>query len=202
MRLRSHSKFSLIAGGALCLLLALSAPSLRAQGGAGVVDGVVRDAGKRPLADVQVSLDDQVEGRTRATQTDAAGHFRFNGVAASTYLLRARKPGYLDQTEGPFAAGPGETKSLNVAMAAEKASAPDKSAAQAIEYSDEPQFPVAGVTDPSNVGGNGSNVTLQTKEALARETASLAENSTAPDKTAATNAAGSALPNVPAGDFA
>jgi tetratricopeptide (TPR) repeat protein len=202
MRLRSHSKFSLIARGALCLLLAWSGPSLHAQGGGGAVEGVVRDAGKRPLAGVKVSLDDQAEGRTQATQTDAAGHFRFSGVAASTYLLHTRKLGYLDRAEGPFAIGRGETKTLNLEMAAEKAAAPDKSAAQAMEYSDEPQFTVAGVTDPSNVGGHGSNVTLPTKEALARETASLAASAAAPDKTAAAIAPVGALPNVPASDFA
>jgi tetratricopeptide (TPR) repeat protein len=202
MRVRFHSKFCLIAGGVLSVFLALSDPSLHAQSDGGVVEGVVRDAGKRPLAHVQVSLDDQVEGRTQAAQTDAAGHFRFNGVEASTYLLRARKPGYLDKTEGPFTAGRGETKTLNLEMAAAKAEAPDKSAAQALEYSDEPQFTVAGVTDPSNVGGHGSNVTLPTKEALARETASLAASGTAPDKTAAANAPAGALPNVPASDFA
>jgi tetratricopeptide (TPR) repeat protein len=173
-----------------------------AQGSGGAVEGVVRDAEKRPLSDVKVSLDDQVEGRTQAARTDATGHFRFSGVAASTYLLRARKPGYLDKTEGPFAAGRGETKTLNLEMAAEKAAAKEKSATQAMEYSDEPQFTVAGLTDPSNVGGHGSNVTLPTKEALARQTALLAASATAPDKTATANAPGGASPTVPAVDFA
>jgi len=194
-----------VANRILCawMLAWVAAPGMiRAQSSGGAVEGVVRDAGKRPLSDVKVSLDDQVQGRTQATQTDAAGHFRFNGVAASTYLLRARKPGYLDQTEGPFAAGPGETKTLNLAMAAEKSSAQEKSATQAMEYSDEPQFTVAGLTDPSNVGGHGSNVTLPTKEALARETASLVASATALDKAATANAPGSASPTVPAVDFA
>jgi len=202
MWVRFHSKLSLIAGGVLCLLLAPSGPSLHAQSGGGAVEGVVCDAEKRPLADVKVSLDDQVEGRTLSAATDNAGHFRFSGVGASTYVLRARRPGYVDRTEGPFAIGRGETKTLNLEMAAEKASAPEKSAAQAMEYSDEPQFTVAGMTDPSNVGGHGSNVTLPTKEALARETASLAASPTGPNKTAAANAPEGALPNVPAGDFA
>ena len=197
-----HCKFGLVAGGALCLLLALSAPSLHAQSGGGVVEGVVRDAGKRPLSDVKVSLDDQVEGRTLSAATDSAGHFRFRGLGASTYVLRAQRPGYVDRAEGPFVIGLGETKTLNVEMAAEKAAAPDKSPTQAMEYSDEPQFTVAGLTDPSNVGGHGSNVTLPTKEALARETASLAASAATPDKTAAANAPMGALPNVPAGDFA
>ena len=179
----------------------LIAPLLHAQSGGGVVEGVVRDAGKRPLADVKMSLDDQVAGRTQVAQTDAAGHFRFSGVAASTYILRARKSGYMDGAEGPFATGQGETKTLNLQMVAEKTSASGKSAAQTMEYSDEPQFTVAGVTDPSNVGGHGSNVTLPTKEALARETASLGvEGTVRKDATAASDFTGE-LPKVAAGDF-
>jgi len=173
-----------------------------AQSGGGVVEGVVRDAGKRPLVDVKVSLDDQVEGRTQATLTDAVGHFRFAGVGASTYMLRVRKPGYRDGTEGPFATARGETKTLNLQMAGEKDSASGNSAAQAMEYSDEPQFTVAGLTDPSNVGGHGSNVTLPTKEALARETASLGAGASVPGKPAEPNDRGGVLPEIPASDFA
>jgi tetratricopeptide (TPR) repeat protein len=146
---------------------------VRAQGIEGMVEGVVHDAGKRPVAQARVSLDDQVEGRTLAAVTDSAGHFRFAGVGGSTFVLRARKPGYVDRTEGPFAIGRGETKTVNLELAQEKDAPGGQNAAQGMEYSDEPQFTVAGVTDPSNVGGHGSNVALPTKEALARETAAL-----------------------------
>ena len=193
-----HLKSFRVPMGILCLWM-LSTTLLHAQDSGGVVEGVVRDAGKRPLADVKVSLDDQVEGRTRATQTDATGHFRFNGLVASTYILRARKPGYLDRTEGPFLTNRGETKSLNLDLAEEKDAVPGKGEAQAIEYSDEPQFTVAGVTDPSNVGGHGSNVTLPTKEALARETASLAKET--PD-TRGNGGGATELPKVAPEDFA
>jgi len=179
----------------------LSVHSLHAQTGGGVVEGVVRDAGKRPMADAKVWLDDQAEGRTQATQTDGAGHFRFGGVAASTYMLRVHKPGYLDRAEGPFATGRGETKTLNLEMAEDKASGSGKDAAQAMEYSDEPQFTVAGVTDPSNVGGHGSNVTLPTKEALARETASLGAGAASGKNSGAAEITGE-LPRVAANDFA
>jgi tetratricopeptide (TPR) repeat protein len=187
--------------GVLCAWM-LSMPLLHAQRGGGVVEGVVRDAGKRPLAEVKLSLDDQVGGRTLATQTDAAGHFRFGRVAASTYILRARKPGYADRTEGPFATGQGETRSLNLELEEEKDDASKKAAAQAMEYSDEPQFTVAGVRDPSNVGGHGSNVTLPTKEALARETASLAVSAPGRKDSAAAKKFAGELPKVAASDFA
>ena len=188
---------------ALSLLLALGTPLLYAQQSGGVVEGVVRDAAKRPLAEVTVSLDDQGEGRTQTTQTDTAGHFHFAASPAGTYILRAKKLGYVDQTEGPFTIRAGVKKSVDLNLQEEKAAAPGKNPAQALEYSDEPQFTVAGVTDPSNVGGHGSNVTLPTKEALARETASLAgsPHSSANDTTVAKGTDGE-LPKVPADDFA
>jgi tetratricopeptide (TPR) repeat protein len=184
------------------IALAFALVQVRAQNVGGVVEGVVRDAGKRPVADATVSLDDQVEGRTLATVTDVGGHFRFAGVAASTFVLRAGKTGYLDRAEGPFAIGRGETKTLNLELGEEKSARPGKNAAQAMEYSDEPQFTVAGVTDPSNVGGHGSNVTLPTKEALARETASLGKGASNEKDSQAAKAIARELPKAAASDFA
>ena len=41
------------------------------------------------------------------------------------------------------------------------------------EFYDQPSFTVAGVTDPSNLGGHGSDTTVRTKESLAKAAASL-----------------------------
>jgi Tfp pilus assembly protein PilF len=41
------------------------------------------------------------------------------------------------------------------------------------EFYDEPKFTVAGVTDPTNLGGHGSDTVVRTKEALAKDAASL-----------------------------
>ena len=199
MQVRLHRKFNRIVGGVLCAL-ALTAPLLRAQSGS--VEGVVRDSEKHALTGVKVSLDDQVAGRTTSTQTDDAGHFRFAGVDTSTYMLRSEKGGYLEKTEGPFAVGTGETKTVNLQMVMEKSGSVGKTAGQAMEYSDEPQFTVAGVTDPSNVGGHGSNVTLPTKEALAKETAALGSRASGGERSGADSKPAGELPKVAAGDFA
>ena len=42
-----------------------------------------------------------------------------------------------------------------------------------MEFSEEPHFNVSGVTDPTNLGGHGSDTVLRTKEALAKDTAAL-----------------------------
>jgi tetratricopeptide (TPR) repeat protein len=41
------------------------------------------------------------------------------------------------------------------------------------EFYDEPKFTVAGVTDPTNLGGHGSDTVVRTKEALAKDAVSL-----------------------------
>jgi len=50
---------------------------------------------------------------------------------------------------------------------------PASAASQSMEFSDKPNFTIAGVTDWTAVGGHGSDASLRTSEALARETASL-----------------------------
>jgi Tfp pilus assembly protein PilF len=172
----------------LILALVFSVSWLPAQNQTAIVEGTVRDIQKRPLTDTKILLDDQVEGRSTSTTSDSQGHFRFTGVAAGTYLLRAKKSGYLDATEGPFALKPSENVSLQLKMMADKAAVNTKDPSQAIAYSDEPQFTIAGVIDPSNVGGHSSNVTLPTKEALAKETAALASESSYAKKPAETKA--------------
>jgi tetratricopeptide (TPR) repeat protein len=45
------------------------------------------------------------------------------------------------------------------------------------EFFDEPQFTVAGVTDPTNLGGHGSDTIVRTKEALAKQAVGLSRES-------------------------
>jgi tetratricopeptide (TPR) repeat protein len=178
------------------LAMAMLAP---AQTKTGVVEGFVRDARKQPVAGAKVWLDDQVEGRTQFSTTDAAGHFRFADLQGSAFMVRVQKTGFRDASQGPIALKPGETQSVNLQLNDEQASAPasGKSDAQTMEYSDEPKFTVAGVSDPSDVGGHGSNVTLPTKEALAKDTASLGRENAASLKTSDLKRAEDLLRRVP-----
>jgi len=161
------------------------AHGIPAQNQAASVEGIVQDAQKHPLAGAKVSLDDQVEGRSVRATTDAAGYFRFAEVAPGSYLLRVKNAGYLDLTDGPFPVEPGQTLARNLQLMEEKSSASEKSPPHALAYSDEPKFTVSAVTDPSNVGGHSSNVTLPTKHELAKETAALATESSSAGKAAA-----------------
>ena len=51
------------------------------------------------------------------------------------------------------------------------------------QFYDEPQFTVAGVADTTNLGGHGSDTVMRTKEALAKDTASLS-GQTGPNQSA------------------
>ena len=172
-----------------------------AQNATGSVGGLVRDTQKQPVAGAKVWLDDQVEGRTKSVSTDAGGHFRFEGIAAGTYMVRVQKSGYRDVAHGPITLKAAEAVTLNLQLAEESSGAAGKNAASVMEYFDEPKFTVAGVSDPSDVGGHGSNVTLPTKEALAKATASLARESPDSFGNGDSVADRGVLPKVGADDF-
>ena len=63
--------------------------------------------------------------------------------------------------------------SIPATVAQQASPPPGDDSAQAIQFSDEPHFTVAGVTDWTAVGGHGSDSTLRTSEDLARETLTL-----------------------------
>jgi tetratricopeptide (TPR) repeat protein len=138
-----------------------------------VVEGKVCDGQNRPLEGVAVSLDSDDHSYSIVVRSDAQGHFHFEAVTPGAYTLRASKPGYVDLREGPFVVQQKETKSLALHLTAQDASASTKDALSAVEFSDEPHFNVSGVTDPTNLGGHGSDTVLRTKETLAKETVNL-----------------------------
>jgi tetratricopeptide (TPR) repeat protein len=74
---------------------------------------------------------------------------------------------------------------------------------QAMEFADQPNFSIAGVTDWTAVGGHGSDSTLRTSEALARETVALKQESpgTVKDRSESEAKLRSALAGAP-GSFA
>jgi tetratricopeptide (TPR) repeat protein len=133
------------------------------------IQGTVCNAQNQPVPDATVSLEAQNQGHKLVSHTDSQGHYRFDAVPAGTYTLQAKVADYPEIREGPIAVRANETKSIVLHLN----NAPRKDASASIEFSDEPKFTVAGITDPTNLGGHGSDVVLRTKEALAKDTASL-----------------------------
>jgi tetratricopeptide (TPR) repeat protein len=156
------------------------------------VQGHVHDASGIPVAGATVFFQPvtATEANTtpiESTQTDSAGVYRFVGLRAGTYTLRAEKNGYAKLVVGRVDLASKETKKVDLALVsseapelqgAQRATTKGLPNTQAPEFFDEPQFTVAGVTSATNSGGHGSDTVLRTSEALARATVSLSKEST------------------------
>lgn len=150
---------SLLAGGAQ------RASAQNAKGAA--IQGRVLDAAGKPVDDASVRV--EAEGRTsQETHTDAAGVFEFSSLAAGTYRLSAEKSERRSSGGAAIALSDGDRKHIDLVLGGSAASA-----AAPMEFSDAPNFTVAGVTDWTAVGGHGSDAILRTSEDLARETMAL-----------------------------
>jgi len=139
----------------------------------GNVTGTVCDSGNRPVENATVALESDDHAHKFTFQSDSDGRYRFEAVPAGSYELRAIKSGYGVATNGPFVVHKEESKSVELRLPVEDAAATGQANPAAVKFSDEIHFNVAGVSDPSNLGGHGSDTVLRTKESLAKETASL-----------------------------
>ena len=140
------------------------------------IHGRVLDSAGEVVAGATVLLEQNGAARRQAV-VDAKGEFMFSGLATGTYVLIAEKAGVRSRVasltisslhdqpqvdlrlEGP--AGGGKSDQGSAAPAA------------AMEFADNPNFAVAGVTDWTAAGGHGSDTSLRTSEALTRETLTL-----------------------------
>jgi tetratricopeptide (TPR) repeat protein len=138
-----------------------------------IVTGTVCDSENRPVENATVALESDDHAHKFTFQSDSHGHYRFAGVPAGSYELRAIKSGYGVAKNRPFILHKQENKSVELRLRAEEAAASRKDDPSAVKFSDEIHFNVAGVSDPSILGGHGSDTVLRTNETLAKETASL-----------------------------
>src|ERR1700688_3131643 len=163
--------------GAFVALTALSAATTHSQNTSSekpaIVTGMVCDSANRPLANATVFLESDDHAHKFTVQSDSRGQYRLEAVPSGSYELRVSKSGYGIAKNGPFVLHNAESKSVEFRLAAESVAATDKDDSAAVKFSDEIHFNVAGVSDPSNLGGHGSDTVLRTKETLAKETASL-----------------------------
>lgn len=170
-----------------CLLAAaaFSAPIMtwgQGQGSSdrGTLQGSVRDSAGHPLASATVYLQTKDGGQAKSITADTSGKYYFSGLHDGIYMLRVEMSGFSPATFGPCTIVSGETKTLDLTIespkkiSAQSPSTPSgKASGGSPEFFDEPQFTVAGVTDGTNLGGHGSNTIVRTKDALAKDIASL-----------------------------
>jgi tetratricopeptide (TPR) repeat protein len=160
------------------------------------VSGVVHNAGGEPIAGANVYLDDVKKVTVTRAVTGDGGEFKLTAERGGTYTVRCEKAGWTGDQSDPIELPRDANKRVELVMensrnqGAASASGTGTAASSAagsnagqtataangangIEFSDEPNFTVAGITDRSNLGLHGSDTTARTSDALARETAEL-----------------------------
>lgn len=156
---------------------AAQAPTSAAQA-ASTLQGTVRDSQGRPVAGAAVVL--QAEGAAKPLTTFTAddGTYTFSALAAGAYSVKSQKAGLGEAANRSVRLSPGEKKQMDLTL--EPPGAPPEAGArgassQAIQFADEPQFTVAGLTDWTSAGGHGSDTRLRAAETLSQDTRSLAK---------------------------
>ncbi|MFZ1085542.1 MAG: carboxypeptidase regulatory-like domain-containing protein [Terracidiphilus sp.] len=142
------------------------------------VKGTVRNAAGGPVDNAIVRMELKGAPDVMEAKTNAAGVFIFSALKTGTYVLRAEKSGASSRASAIIAAVQGDQKQVDLILEdAEKLHSEyqdsSPSSNQAMEFADNPNFTIAGVTDWTAAGGHGSDSTLRTSEALTRETLAL-----------------------------
>lgn len=132
-------------------------------------EGMVKDAQGTPIVGASVSLAQSGSlnpAETADVKTDPTGKFTFPAPKAGTYFLRVQKTGFNEVVQTvtlPFV----NQKSCEVVLSP---SAHAGKSADGLQFSDDANFTIAGITDWTAAGGHGSDINLRTSESLARDT--------------------------------
>jgi tetratricopeptide (TPR) repeat protein len=130
------------------------------------IEGTIRDSGGQPVRDATVALLEKSQSIPVETKSDASGNFSFALHQEGTFTVTAQKSGFRKCVTDPLPVEKSKKKQLALVLQSSTTVEP-------MEFDDQPNFTVAGVTDYSGAGGHGSDTTLRTSEAFARETLAL-----------------------------
>ena len=166
------------------------------------IEGVVRDASGKPVAGASIVLVGQGE-KSFETKSAADGTFLFSALPPGAFTIAAETPAMCLGPSRDLELSAGEKKHVNLVLDAPgapnaKVQAPTTIASSAssatgaasttavathpapracppnsLEFSDQPNFVIAGITDWSNLGLHGSDATTRTSDALTKETLAL-----------------------------
>lgn len=143
------------------------------QGVSAEIHGTVVDSAGKPVYKAVVRLEEN-GGSEIVMTTSSAGDFAFSGLQAGTYQVSAEKSGRRSRVVS--VARLKQADQRNVDLVLDSNASPSLSD-ESMAFADKPNFTVAGITDWTAVGGHGSDSSLRTSEALARETTSLKPDS-------------------------
>lgn len=151
-------------------------PSVGEPGGA-TITGNVRGYDGKPVSEATITLERKDQPGSLEVKSKADGAFAFSHVSVGSYQLSARGSGL--QSHVASVAISSESGNQRVDLILQKtgsnqaSGAPAQRSPQTMEFTDQPNFTVAGVSDWTAVGGHGSDSTLRTSESLATDTATL-----------------------------
>ena len=133
-----------------------------------MIEGMVRNSTGEPIGNASVVLEEKDQPKPTETTTNTDGAFVFTPEHPGIFKITAKKSGFRDAVVEGLALSPGEKKRVNLVL-----ENPGAAHSSAMEFDDEPNFTVAGVTDYTAAGGHGADTSLRTSESLARETLAL-----------------------------
>lgn len=164
----------------------------QANQGTTKIEGKVCNAAGEGIAGATLWLEHEADTAALEVVTGADGKYEFVVADGGRYKLKVMKDGFRDAGVDAIELKAGNSKKVDVilekdgtkAEASAKMDSNGKDGTQGpgktMEFSDEPNFTVAGVTDWSNAGLHGSDANVRTSEVLVKETAALkAETGTA-----------------------
>jgi tetratricopeptide (TPR) repeat protein len=171
-------------------LLVLSSPAGGFQGPAAeeklpVLEGTATDAAGAPVKGVALRLEPQranpsQETRVVTATTDQEGKYVLVAPGIGRYTLRATAAGFRLFIANDLDLNGPERRQFNLVLEPtlpKEIGAKPGARNQTVEFSDAPNFTVAGITDRSNMGLHGSDANVRTSDVLARETAALKSDS-------------------------
>jgi tetratricopeptide (TPR) repeat protein len=168
----------------IALLLIMPFAGVVAQGtsaqhsNVATIQGTVINSDGCPLGDAVVRLEREGVPGFVETTTNPAGAFTFSALQVGSYLISAEKTGSRSPVSTILASSQTDAEKIRLTIATTASETSDhnrssSAATQPMQFSDQPNFTVAGVTDWTSVGGHGSDSSLRTSEALANETLTL-----------------------------
>ena len=173
------ARFSTLIAAWICLLIPMlpAQDATQQKGSIFTIEGKVVDTAGKPVSDAEVWVERERK-QISTTKTNAQGSFSFSRVEAGNYVVRAERAGISGMSDIIVGSSAGGERAIELTLAdsVKPPLPPAESPARLtrpMEFTDTPNFAVAGVTDWTAAGGHGSDSSLRTSEALVRETLTL-----------------------------
>ena len=137
------------------------------------LQGIVRDPAGVAVANATVQARSEQRGDNVTGQSLSDGRYAFLDLPAGAYAVSAAKDGFEASPVTVVSLPAEKERTIELTLGSAKGAGKGSTASDKLQFFDQPQFTVSGVTDTSNLGGHGSNVVVKTREGLAKDAASL-----------------------------